>query len=60
MARNKDGTMKKAYDDTTWKERRGLDTAWRQQQRLKQQGKPWYVDIDVAFEVDLDGELCVP
>jgi len=58
--RNDDGTMKKEYQDTTWKERRGLDAAWRQQQRLKQQGKPWYVEIDVAFEVDLDGELCEP
>ena len=58
--RNEDGTIKKAYENTTRKERRGLDLMWKHQQRLTKQGKHDYVSIDVAFEVDLDGELCVP
>jgi len=58
--RNPDGTIIKDYGDANWKERRGLDLMWKHQQRLKKQGKPGHVQIDVAFEVDLDGELCLP
>jgi len=58
--RNPDGSIKKQYENTTWKEQRGLDAAWRQQQRLERQGKPAEVMIDVAFEMNLEDELCMP
>lgn len=58
--RDATGEILPEYRNATRMEQRGLDVAWSQQQRLDQQGKPSSVAIDVAFQVDLDGELCVP
>jgi hypothetical protein len=58
--RNEDGTIIKEYENTTPRQQHGLDVMWSHQQRLKRQGKPGQVLIDIAFQVDLDGELCVP